>query len=177
MTRYAAFLRGINVGGKVTVPMADLKKSLEELGFERVKTLLNSGNVVFEADADASELTKKIEDKLHDAFGRRIGVLLRGLDELKELADRKPFKGIEASKTTHLYVSFLPERPRGTAALNVDSPGKGVDVLRVSTREICSVVRLNQGGHTLDLMAALEKQAGKDITTRNWNTIERVLKA
>jgi uncharacterized protein (DUF1697 family) len=177
MTRYTAFLRGINVGGHVTVPMADLKKAFEEMGFEKVKTLLNSGNVVFEADADAADLGKQIEERLARAFNRRIGVLLRGVDELKDLADRKPFKGIEVTKQTRLYVTFLPERPRGSPALKVESPGPGFDVLRVSHREICSVLTLDEGGDTVKLMASLEKQAGKDITTRNWNTIERVLKA
>ena len=176
MTRYAAFLRGINVGGRVTVPMADLRKTFEALGYERVKTLLNSGNVVFEADADAADLTKAIEGQLSEAFGRRIGVLIRGLDELSNLAGRKPFKGIEVTKQTRLYVTFLPERPRGSPALTVESPGPGFDIVSVTPREICSVLVLKEGGDTVKLMASLEKQAGKDITTRNWNTIERVLK-
>ena len=177
MTRYAAFLRGINVGGHVTVPMADLKKAFEELGFEKVKTLLNSGNVVFDADADASDLGVRIEGKLAQAFNRHIGVLLRGVDELKELSDRKPFKGIEVTKQTRLYVTFLPPRPRSSEPPKIESPGYGFEITRVSQREICSVLTLQEDGQSLKLMASLEKQAGRDITTRNWNTIERVLKA
>jgi len=53
--KYVAFLRGINVGGHHKVPMADLRKELEKLGFENVMTLLNSGNIIFEVISDYEE--------------------------------------------------------------------------------------------------------------------------
>ena len=60
--QYVAFLRGINVGGHVLIKMADLKKAFEMMGFENVRTILASGNVVFEYDqTDKKALTKKVE--------------------------------------------------------------------------------------------------------------------
>jgi len=114
MIKYVAFLRGINVGGHKAIKMEKLKKAFETLGLENVKTLLASGNVLFEApSASASTLTKKIENKLEAAFGHEIGVLIRKIEELQRLAEVDPFAGIKVTPQTRLYVTFLSEKPKG----------------------------------------------------------------
>jgi len=76
--KYVAFLRGINVGGHHKVPMADLRKELEKLGFENVETLLNSANIIFEAISDYEEnLEKKISAHLEKSFGFPIPTIVR----------------------------------------------------------------------------------------------------
>ncbi len=73
MTRYVAFLRGINVGGHQPVKMEELKKAFESMGFQNVKTLLASGNVLFETpETGADNLIKQIEGKLEKEFGRKV---------------------------------------------------------------------------------------------------------
>jgi len=114
MTRYAAFLRGINVGGHKPVRMADLEKAFGQLGFRNVKTVLASGNVLFEApQGSASVLVKKIEEKLRKAFGHDIRVLIRTIEMLQGLAEENPFKGVIVTPETRLYVTFLSEKPKG----------------------------------------------------------------
>src|SRR5882762_609417 len=84
---YVAFLRGINVGGHKLVSMTKLREVFASLGFERVETLLVSGNVVFEAPAKSTEVhAARIEKKLKSAFGHEIGVVVRPMADLQKLA-------------------------------------------------------------------------------------------
>ena len=89
MKRYIALLRGVNISGKNRVPMAELKKGFEALGFSEVKTWLNSGNVVFSVEeADAAELAGRIERMIRHGFGldiyREIGEPKEGLEQIQE---------------------------------------------------------------------------------------------
>ncbi len=161
---YVAFLRGINVGGKNLIAMSDLKKAFEELGFRDVTTLLASGNVLFKA-TNAKDLRTKIEKKLKTLAGKDINVLLRTIDDLKALGD--PFKGIKVTPETRLYVTFLTEKPKGKVR---DAP-PAFRIVKKTDTEVCSVLTLGTEGRTVDLMATLEKDLGKSITTRNWNTV------
>ena len=174
MIKYAAFLRGINVGG-VTVKMDKLKKTLEALGFANVKTLLASGNVLFTAPAASeSTLVNKIEKKLETAFGREIGVLVRKIEELQGLAAADPFAGIKVTPQTRLFVTFLSEKNESSLKIPYETPDKNLRIIRANDREVCSVLTLYR---TVDLMSMLEKELGRKITTRNWNTINKILKA
>jgi uncharacterized protein (DUF1697 family) len=177
MIKYAAFLRGINVGG-VTVKMDKLKKTFETLGFKNVKTLLASGNVLFAAPAASeSTLVNKIEKKLETAFGREIGVLVRKIKELQRLAEADPFAGIKVTPQTRLYVTFLAEKNKSRLKIPHETPDKNVGIIRATDREVHSVVMLSPTSRTVDLMSLLEKEFGRKVTTRNWNTIEKILKA
>jgi uncharacterized protein (DUF1697 family) len=177
MTNYAAFLRGINVGGHKPVPMQKLKKAFESLEFKNVQTLLASGNVVFEAPPiDTIALEQKVEQKLKKAFGHEIGVLIRTMEELQLLSNSQPFKKIDVTPQTRLYVTFFSEKPRSGLKIPFTSPDKSFKILHVSGREVCSVLTLSPDSGTLDLMKVLEKEFGRKITTRNWNTVIRVLR-
>jgi uncharacterized protein (DUF1697 family) len=177
MIKYAAFLRGINVGG-VTVKMDKLKKTFEAIGFANVKTLLASGNVLFASPSvSESALVKKIEKKLETAFGRKIGVLIRKIDELQHLADADPFAGIKVTPKTRLYVTFLAEKTKSGLKIPYESPDKNFKIIRATGSEVCSVLTLSPNSRTIDLMSILEKEFGRKVTTRNWNTINRILKA
>lgn len=124
MAKYVALLRGVNVGG-VTVKMDKLKKTLEELGFANVKTLLASGNVLFSAPSvSESMLVNKIEKKLAATFGREIGVLVRRVEQLQRLAESKPFAGIKVTPQTRLYVTFLSEKNKSSLKIPYETPDK-----------------------------------------------------
>ena len=177
MTKFAAFLRGINVGGNKLIKMEDLKKCFASAGFKNVKTILASGNVLFESTtADEDALAKKIADKLKAELGHDVGIQIRSIDELQKLADRDPFKKIKVTPDTRLYITFLPEKSKSKLKIPYESPGKDFKILHVTAREICSVVTLSPGRGTLDMMAFVEKEFGKNITTRNWNTVGKILK-
>jgi uncharacterized protein (DUF1697 family) len=170
---YVAFLRGINVGGTALITMADLKRALSTLGFTNVQTLLASGNVVFEApDKDPATLTTKIEQHLERCFHLKIAVLLRPAREIQSLIDSNPFKSIQPNPQTRLLITFLPD-----ASVPHPKPGPSAapfGIVRFSQREICCAFDSQENRGTPDLMKTLEKQFGKRITTRTWNTIQRL---
>lgn len=175
---YAAFLRGINVGGNKILKMEDLRRALASLGFKNVKTLLASGNVVFEtAEPQASVVGEKIEKKLKTAFGTDIGVLVRKISELSRLVETDPFKGVKVTPQTRLYVTFLSEKPKSRLKVPFESSDKDFKILSVTDHEVCCALTLTPKSGTLDLMGFIEKEFGRKVTTRNWNTIIKVMKA
>ncbi len=171
----AAFLRGINVGGHHKVPMAELRDKLSEIGCENVRTLLNSGNVVFETNQkDIQALETKMENYLSDAFNFPIPVMLRTKDEIASLVNQRPFQNVEMHKDIRLYVSFLKTEPTAELDLPYSSKDNSYQITSVNNRIICSVLDLSTT-KTVKGMEELEKLFGKNITTRNWNTIWKVV--
>jgi uncharacterized protein (DUF1697 family) len=178
MPTYIALLRGINVGGNKKVSMADLKKALEKAGYSNVKTLLNSGNVVLDADENKPAVVRKdLEALLEKTFKFPVPVLVRTYEELEALEASKPFKGIPVTKDTRLYITFLSDgsKPKGGIKIPYRSPDADFRILSASKREVISVFVLSPGINTPKAMEALEKEWGKDVTTRNWNTVQKLL--
>lgn len=177
-TRFIAFLRGINVGGHKKVPMSDLKKALEKAGFKDVMTLLNSGNVVLESDETADAVRKISEEAIRKKFGFDVAVIIRTANELQELADSDPFGGIKLTPETRQYVSFLSAPTKSTLKIPYTSKDMTFKILKVDGLNIFSVMLPYKTlqTKTVDAMAFLEKEFGKGITTRNWNTVEKLLK-
>ncbi len=177
MTKYAAFLRGINVGGNKPVKMDELKKIFKSLGFVNAKTILASGNVLFEAKHQkANILAGKIEKCLKKNFGSEINVIVRLLDELQNLIDQNPFSGINLTPDKRFYVTFLSAEPQSKLNIPYESPDKSFRIFRVTEKDICSVLTITDQSNTIDLMGIIEKEFGKKVTTRNWNTIMKFFK-
>ncbi len=173
--KYIVFLRGINVGGNKKVPMLFLKRSFEELGFTNVKTLLNSGNAIFEtSEKDIKTLTKEIEEKLENVFGFQIPTILRNESEIKKLINADPFKNIQITKNTRLYVSFLSEKSTSTLKLPYLSNDKSFEIRAIINRDIISVLTLSEKMNTTVSMGIIEREYGKNVTTRNWNTVVKI---
>ncbi len=175
--RYAALLLGINVGGNRIVPMADLKKLLEKEGWKNVKTLLASGNVLFDAPkADPRTLEKTLEAAIAKKFGFDVGVIVRMQEELATLVESDPFKSVKVTPLTRLYVTFLSgDAKTGALEAGYVSPDKSFRILRVTDGEVCGFLTLTEGARTPDAMAILAKAFGKKITTRNWNTVLKLV--
>ncbi len=172
MSTYVALLRGINVGGNKKVPMADLKKMMEKMGFTDVKTILNTGNVLFEAsEKEPAALAKKIETQLEKSFGFSVGVLLRTSAQIQKLIDSDPFAKIRVTPQTRLYVTFLPENTKSSLKIPYVSPDKGFRILAKTSGELTGVLVLSETAGTVDAMRILDKEFGKAVTTRNWNTV------
>lgn len=171
---YIALLRGINVGGHHKVPMAELRQEMEKMGFENVRTLLNSGNVVFGGDPESEEtLEKTMAARLEQVFSFAIPVLVRKAEDIKALIDADPFKDIEVTKNIRLYVSFLRELPEVEPALPWISEDGFFKIMAIHDRAVCSVLNIS-ATTTPKGMEALGHFFGKDMTTRNWNTLIRI---
>jgi len=172
--RYVSFLRGINVGGHHKVPMADLTGVFERMNFEHVVTLLNSGNIVFDATiSDSLELEETISAQLKESFGFPCPTILRTSETIQRLLDTNPFNDVKLTEDIRLYVTFLRKNNQNRLTLPWKSPDNSFkinDILDNSVVSILDVSRLR----TPEAMGVLERFFGKDITTRNWNTIERL---
>ena len=172
--KYIAFLRGINVTGHHKVPMAELRKEFTKLGFTNVITLLNSGNVIFESKPGSEEsFEQSIAVHLEKVFGFYIPVLIRNANDIIELTDSEPFKNIELTKDIRLYISFMKEKTNVDISIPWSTEDNSFQILEIRNRTIISVVNLTNT-QTTKAMEILEKFFGKDITTRNWNTVMRI---
>ena len=166
--RYAAFLRGVNVGRNHRVSSAELKSMFEELGADEAATFRTSGNVVFEAPRD---MARKIEQHLEKTLGYEVAIFLRTEKELKQIAAHRPFpaKDVEASKGK-LQVSMLGKKPTAAVRKKALAIATDQDRLAFGEREL---YWLPSGG-TLDSeldRGALDKLLGQ-TTMRTKGTVE-----
>lgn len=170
--RVAAFLKGINVGGHHKVPMADLTRHLGQQGCTGIKTLLNSGNVVFDVKrVGAQALERRLAQGLEAWLGFSVAVMVRTAEELSLLVPLRPQLAPEVKS----YVVFANGEPATvTWPLRNDKEGLvgtqliGRDVL-VESRPVGS-----RYGYS---MGFLEKALKVEVSARNWNTVEKVLAA
>lgn len=172
--KYVALLRGINVGGHHKVPMPELCKLLTGMGFTNIVTLLNSGNVIFESTTpEIEDLERTLSQSLEKHFGFSIPVLLRKSDDILLIQTADPFKNINVTKDTRLYVSFLKNEPDVTITLPFILKDGSFQILNIQNKTVFSVLDLSVT-QTTKGMDTLEQLFGKDITTRNWNTVTKI---
>lgn len=174
MTQYVLLLRGINVGGNQKVPMAQLKAMLAKLDFEQITTLLNSGNAIFSAkEKDPEQLQSKLQDSLRKEFGFEFSALVIKASMISKLINGQPFQQEAITMSTRLYISFLNGVPPNPPALPYTNQNAGQRIISQTEKTIHSVVDISIVQST-EAMANLQKMYGKQITTRNWNTIEKI---
>ncbi|VAW14916.1 hypothetical protein MNBD_ALPHA11-2429 [hydrothermal vent metagenome] len=170
--KYVAFLRGINLG-KRNIKMDDLRQVFTELKFSDAQTVIASGNVIFSAsvEPDAKELQAALKQK----FGFEVGVVIRSIKHLQSLIDLQPFAKYPDSKDTKLYVTFSSQ-DIGSALSSVSSIPGDFDLVKIENQEFfCAAFRQENGrfGAGMDGLEKLFKH--QVITTRNWNTVKRIL--
>ena len=154
-----------------------LRGVFEKLGFENVKTVISSGNIIFESPSrSAAKLEASIEKALPEQLGFTSTTILRSQGQIKRLVDQNPFKGMEHSQKSSLNVTFLRKKRKIDLKFPYKVENRDYTLLGMYDGAICSVIDLTSA-KTPDLMVWLEKQFGKDITTRTWKTVERILKA
>lgn len=170
MAKYVALLRGI-APMNPNMRNEKLRGAFEELGFTNVKTVISSGNVLFEtSEKDAPKLEAIIERALPEMLGFTSTTIVRSLADLQDLVSANPFAGYEHSLKTSLNVTFLKTKPDNHQPLE----GRGFSIIRVTDREVCSVIDTSTA-KTPDFMAKAERAYGKQITTRTWKTVERII--
>jgi uncharacterized protein (DUF1697 family) len=170
-----SMLRGVNLAGKRTVKMEVLRALYESLGLRDVKTLLQSGNVVFRTERkDLVALTKKIEGAIEGKFGFHSDVVVRTSAELRDVIARNPFAkraGVDASK---LLISFLVSDPGAEARENVLRIKAEPEELRIDGREVYIYFPNGMGRPKLS-MALVERTLKTSWTGRNWNTVRKLM--
>ena len=163
MTAYVALLRAVNVGGTGKLPMTELKRLCEELGFESVRTYITSGNVVFESGKTEAAVRKSLEQALEKYAGKPVGVHVRTAAELARVAAENPFP---AANPSYCVVVFLNEKPPKEALDNLK--GQQDEEAALGRREIYVHYPSGQGRSKLAISAA------KTGTARNMNTIAKL---
>jgi uncharacterized protein (DUF1697 family) len=138
MSRYAAFLRGINLGSRRRVSSAELRSQFEELGFQDVDTFRTSGNVIFAAGREPlARVADRIEQGLARALGYEVAIFLRTARQIRALADHQPFapRAVQGS-TGKLQVLMLSAKPPATARKKVLALATDEDKLAFGDREL-----------------------------------------
>lgn len=173
MTRYAAFLRGVNVGG-VNLKMADVAAAFEKAGFTGVRTVLASGNVLLESRAGVAAVRKKAESALREEFGYDAWVLAYDIDSVRAISDAYPFE--REVEGHHSYVTFvtddavldeLAELAKQAGPDEKIKRGDGVIYWQVpKTGTLDTTIGKTMG----------KKRYKSSTTTRNLRTLDKVLR-
>ena len=167
MTRYVAFLRGVS---PMNAKMPELKCAFEAAGFSNVRTVLSSGNVVFDArSASQSLLEGKLESAMQDSLVRSFHTIVRRADFLRGLLEADPFAAFALPPGAKRIVSFLREPSTVRPAFPIESDG--ARILGVTGLEVFSVYVPSDKGPVF--MKLIEKTFGSNITTRTWETVRK----
>lgn len=171
--KYVALLRGINVGGNNKIEMSKLKKTFENLGFEKVSTYINSGNVIFETtNKDITDLTKKIESQIKQDFELTIKVLLIDLKSIQKICDSVP-KNWENNTDQRTDVLFLWKDYNKKSSLELIKTNSTVDnLIYIDGAIVWNIKRsnLNKSG----LKKFIGTELYKNMTARNINTTRKL---
>jgi uncharacterized protein (DUF1697 family) len=173
MMKYVAFLRGINVGGRTSIKMERLREVFGALGFENVKTYIQSGNVIFETDeTDDRKLAEKIEAAVEKEFFKT-SVMVRSLEEIKEAVENNPFAGEEfEDKLFHLV--FLSEKLSEEKAEMLLANNSENEKFAVRNREVYCLLK-NSTADSLLGKKYIDNKLKTPATARNWRTVNKIL--
>jgi uncharacterized protein (DUF1697 family) len=163
MPVFIALLRAINVGGTGKLPMSDLKRLCEEVGFRNVRTYIASGNVVAEREGSEAEGKAALEAELAAYAGKPVGVIIRTGAEVSRVVANNPFPGRAASQTVAVFLDLAPP----PNALK-DLKGQTNEEARLGSREIYVHYPDGIGRSKLRIPTAL------DGTARNMNTVAKL---
>jgi len=169
MNRYVLLLRGVNVGMKNSLPMAELRSMLAGLGCSDVRTYVQSGNAVLSTKLGEAMLMKQVEQALGAYMGRPIATTLRNLEQLKTIVDGNPFAKI-ATRPEHLCVTFLSHAPSKSEVAPLYAQRWMPELFEIVGREIYTWHPNGQGRSPLAAAVGRLPVRGA-ITTRNWNTV------
>jgi uncharacterized protein (DUF1697 family) len=171
MPRYAAFLRGVS---PMNAKMPELKRAFESAGFTDVKTVLSSGNVVFNArSASETSLERKTEAAMLERLGSAFPTFVRPVDALREMLASEPYRAFRLTPDAKRIVTFRRAPP--TRKLKLPIEQDGARILAMKGREVFSAYVRTPKGPVF--MALIEKIFGKDVTTRTWDTVGKIARA
>jgi len=174
LIKYVAFLRAVNVGGRI-VKMEQLKKIFEGLKFKNVKTFIQSGNVIFETmEKDKNILTKKIEKKLIDSLGYEVKTMLRTDKELADIVKQNPFKNEKLDENTRVYIAFLYKALDNKIKEFITSLNNKNETYYPGKNEVYCLIHKDEKKSSYFSILLLEKNLGIPLTTRNQTTVNKI---
>jgi len=176
MTTHIALLRAINVAGHQKVAMATLRAMFEEIGFEDVRTVLQTGNVVFEASGKAAALERKLEVEAKKSLGLETDFLVRTARELETVVATNPFPNEAERDPGHLVVLFCKDAPKAAGVKALENAIEGREYVRAAGKELYAVYPDGIGRSKLT-NKLIEGKLGTRCTGRNWNTLLKVAAA
>jgi uncharacterized protein (DUF1697 family) len=172
--RYVALLRGINVGGKNKVPMADLREAFEAHGGTEVRTYIQSGNVVFSWDAPAKSLEDDLETMLERCFGVPLVVVMRSARQFRSIVDKAP-PGFGAHPDTyHSDVVFLRSPLTAKQAMRTVQLRDGVDQAWPGTG-VLYFARLSARRTQSRMSKIVGTPEYQRMTIRSWASVTKIL--
>ena len=172
MAAYISLLRGINVSGQKKIKMDELKKLYDSLGFKKVQTYIQSGNVVFECpDASIPKIAERIGKKIKESFGFDVAVLIRTKEEFKKIIRNNPFSKKENNS---LYVIFLSDTASDLPMAELNNAKSKSEEFFISGREIYLSC---PGGYGKTKLSNnfFERKLKLSATTRNWKTVNKLM--
>lgn len=169
MPKFVVLLRGVNVGKANRVPMADFRRLLEALGFEQVRTLLNSGNAVFSATGrSAAKHADAIAQAITQQFGFTVAVMVKSATDFDAAIRNNP--AVPADVEHSRFLVAFSQQPAGLAALEVIRPlVRAPEFFHVG--EFAAYLLCCPGILESKAAAAMVGKAGRGVTTRNWATV------
>jgi uncharacterized protein (DUF1697 family) len=173
MNVYIALLRGINMMGKNVIKMAELKTMFEDAGLLNVKTYIQSGNVVFLSDNDSVTLQNLIQSKIETVFGLNIPVIIRTVSQMEDIIRNCPYT--EDSKKKNPYITLLSAIPDGTDGIEKLSTHAQITTEEYSIVSCEVYIMYKDMRKSRITNNMIEKRLAVSATTRNWNTMTKLL--
>ncbi|MCK6623463.1 MAG: DUF1697 domain-containing protein [Calditrichaceae bacterium] len=172
MNTFVALFRGVNVGGKNSLPMKELVALLEDIGLQKIRTYIQSGNVVFQTTVkDTSDLAKRISAEIRKCFAFEAHVFLLRIEALDEAMAKNPFSEAEADPG-RLHLWFLASEPK---IRNLDKLNElKKDSERFYLGDKVFYLHAPEGVGRSRLAASVEKVLGVPMTARNWRTVCKI---
>jgi uncharacterized protein (DUF1697 family) len=174
MTRYVALLRGIGPSNPA-MRNENLRRVVLELGHSNVETVISSGNVIF--DSERTDLAV-IEGEMEAAWSEKLGftstTIIRSRDQIERLVKARPYGDLEHGPSSYLLVTFFKRSPDVGFDLPYQPPDKPYELVAMVDDALLSVTN-NTTGKAADLMTWLETRFGKEISSRTWLTVNRLL--
>ena len=170
-----ALLRGVNVGGHNKIKMEDLREICASLNLRDARTYVQSGNIVFQTiEKDLVKLSRRIEAAIEADHGFRPSVICRTTAEMKAAAARNPFSARTDLEPSKLAVCFLTGEPSNMARARLLQIKAEPEELRIGRHELFIYFPNGMGRSKLS-MAAVERVIQTPMTTRNWNTVTKLI--
>jgi uncharacterized protein (DUF1697 family) len=168
---HIALLRGINVGGNKMIAMSDLRDMLESLGFAGARSLLQSGNLIFQSSKrNGNALERLLETATEDRLKMSVHYFVRNATEWESIIADNPFPKEAKLDPGHLIVMLLKQPPESSAVKSLQAAIKGPEVVRASGKQLYITYPAGVGRSKLT-NTLIEKTLGTRGTARNWNTV------
>ena len=176
MATYISILRGINVSGQKLIKMDALKRMYESLNFEKVKTYIQSGNVVFSTcETNLKKLESQISSRLEKEFGEEVPVIVLKAETLENIIKNNPFANDGQKDTSNIYITFLADKQKEIDKDSIENKKQEGEEIEYSENAIYLYCP-NGYGRTKLNNNFLENKLKIKATTRNWKTTNELLK-